>query len=544
MAKMTPETARKIIELRKSQDPLEFYQPTGTQQEFHNSLARRRLICGPNRSGKSCAATAELAMILRNKHPARKPYGQLTIIQFTVSRQQAAQVIGKKLLQQSELKGPCKEKPMIPPWEIAEVGWQKVGMRVPYQITMKNGNKLIFAWSGQDDVWQRIAGMRLDGAFIDEDAGTEELFEELYPRLLDASSDKEAGWGGFIVWAATNTSYSPAFEAFSERAAKGVADHAMFQIQPQENPAVSMEARNELRAVMSDEAARIRLDGSLSAAGTNLIFPQFDHRRHLTADYEPSEQDNLWVGWDPGSKDDYGLMCCAVSQDNPMTVRVIDFFHEKRTTLDHQAQVLADWLEGRTLEGLIVDPSANKTEYSRGKPVIDLFKEILFGQLKVKTERGVLIGRNRLEDTVPLVRRYLDPDPDNRTVRPLLLFNERAKYAADCIAKARLKNGAHKIAFNTIDGKNLESFDLVRYILSRQPHWCHRPPNTRTYQIVKASAIPKAPSPQQDPFAITADMPDDLKLHRMRLRESTRVMESFGATGNGGRSITTRFMDW
>lgn len=545
MAKMTPETARKILELRRAQDPLIHYQPTETQAEFHKSMAKRRLLSSVNRGGKSSCACVELAWLLRGCHPYRKIDGPpLTIIQFTVSRQQAATVIGKKLLQQSELKGPCQDKPMLPAWEVADVGMIKVGMHVPYQITMKNGNRLICAWSGQTDVWQRIAGMRLDFAFIDEDAGTEDLFDELYPRLLDASSDHDHPNRGGIVWSATNTAYNPAYEAFEERAAKGIADHAIFIIKPGENPAIDAAEREELRAVMSEEAGKIRLDGTMTAAGTNLIFPQFDHRRHLTADYEPSEQDNLWVGWDPGSKDDYGLMCCAVSPDNPMTVRVIDFFHEKRTTLDHQAQVLADWLEGRTLEGLIVDPSANKTEYSRGKPVIDLFKEILFGQLKVKTERGVLIGRNRLEDTVPLVRRYLDPDPDNRTVRPLLLFNERAKYAADCIAKARLKNGAHKIAFNTIDGKNLESFDLVRYILSRQPHWCHRPPNTRTYQIVKASAIPKAPSPQQDPFAITADMPDDLKLHRMRLRESTRVMESFGATGNGGRSITTRFMDW
>jgi hypothetical protein len=420
----------------------------------------------------------------------------------------------------------------------------KVGMHVPYQITMKNGNRLLFAWSGQQDVWQRIAGMRLDGAFIDEDAGTDELFDELYPRLLDAASDEKAGWGGFLVWAATNTSYNPAFEAFEERAAKGIADHAIFRIQPAENPAVSMEAREELRSVMSEEAAKIRLDGSMTAAGTNLLFPQFDNRRHIIADYEPEPEDNLWVGWDPGSKDDYGLMCCAIRPAEPMTVIVTDFFHEARTTLDHQAQVVANWLEGRTLEGMIVDPSANKSEYSHGRPVIDLFKDILFGQLKVKTERGVLIGRNRLEDTVPIVRRYLDPDPDNKQAKPMLLFNERAKYAADMIAKARLKARATKIAFNTIEGKHLEAFDLIRYILSRTPSFCRRPPNTRTFQTLKATAIPKAPTASSDPFVITPDMSEELKTHRMRLRESCRVMESFGATGNGGRSIATQMMDW
>jgi hypothetical protein len=83
----------------------------------------------------------------------------------------------------------------------------------------------------------------------------------LYPRLLDAASDEKAGWGGFMVWAATNTSYNSAFEAFEERAEKGIADHAIFRIKPAENPAVSMEAREELRSVMSEDAAKIRLGG-------------------------------------------------------------------------------------------------------------------------------------------------------------------------------------------------------------------------------------------------------------------------------------------
>ncbi len=546
MAKrITPDQARKILELRKAQDPLAHYQPTVTQDEFHRSLAKRRLLSSVNRGGKSSCACAELAWLMRGCHPYRQ-VGKtpLTIIQFTVSRQQAAQVIGKKLLQQSELKGPCQDKPMLPAWEIADVGMLKVGLHVPYQVTMKNGNRLLFAWSGQQDVWQRIAGMRLDFAFIDEDAGTEELFDELYPRLLDASSDEANPNRGGIVWAATNTSYNPAFEAFMDRASKGIADHAVFTIRPGENPAISQEEREELRAVMSSDAAAIRLDGTLSASGTNLIFPQFDHRRHLTVDYEPAPEDNIWLGWDPGIKDEFGLMFCCTCPDAPSTVRVLDFLHERNTTIDYQCQQVARWLAGRTLEGVIVDPSANKHEYSRGKAIVELFKESLFGQLKVKTERGVLIGRNRLEDTVPIVRRYLDPNPDDKQARPMLLFNERAKYAADMIAKARLKNGATRIAFNTIAGKNLEAFDLIRYILSRTPYWIQRPPNLRTYHDLTVSAEPKRAPPASDPFSITPDMPEEVKMHRLRLRESTRLMESFGATGKGGRSIATRVVDW
>ena len=142
------------------------------------------------------------------------------------------------------------------------------------------------------------------------------------------------------------------------------------------------------------------------------------------------------------------------------------------------------------------------------------------------------------------MQRYLDPDPQDKQARPLLLFNQRAQYAADMIAAARVKAGSNKLAFNTIDGKHLEAFDLIRYILSRTPHFCHRPPNTRTFQTLHATAIPKAKESTADPFIITPDMPEDMKIHRMRLRESCRVMESFGATGKGGRTMARQMFDW
>lgn len=550
MAKMTPELARKILAARNAADPLKHYRPTVTQDLFHKSLATHRMLSSVTRGGKSAAGCADLAMFARGIHPARKWYGPVRILQFVISRFQAAEVIGKKLFKGSELQIPgmesLREKPMIPEYEIADPGYMTIaGQKIPYNTVLKNGTQIMFRWSGVADVWKTIQGAAPDAIYVDEDVGTEELWDEIYFRLLDAQSDKSRPNGGFSVWTATNTEFNPSFSAYKERGLAGEHGHAYFQIGHNENVAIDSEKREKLGALMSSEdAAAIRVYGSKDSGDTNRIFPQFDHRRHITADYEPTENDNIWLGWDPGIKDEYGLMFCCTCPESPMTVRVLDFLHERGTTIDHQTQQVARWLEGRTLEGVITDPSANKHEYSRGKAIIELFKESLFGQLKVQTHRGVLIGRNRLEDTVPVVRRYLDPDPDNKEVRPMLLFNESAKYAADMIAKARLKNGATRVAFNTIAGKNLEAFDLIRYILSRTPHWIQRPPNTRAFSNIKASAIPIAKPPSLDPFVITPDMPDDVKLHRMRMRESTRMMESFGATGKGGRQIATRYMDW
>lgn len=563
MSKITPVEAKKLLEARRAADPCRYFLEHGTptQKLILEDDTTYRLVSSSNQGGKTTTAIVECSSILRGINPYKPWYGPVSVCIFVPSRAQAAGIWGERLLSKSNIRASVEiqgkkvslaDKPLIPASEIEHIVWAYSPQgKYPGMIELKNGSICRIALSGDKKSWERVQGFTYDAIYRDEAVGNENLGSELFPRLAAAQTAVAKGerkWGGFILWVATETLVNDEFRNFMQHCEDGDTGYRLFRIPPDENPAVSMEVRQRMHDAMSetsgDSMATLRIFGVGSAVDTLKIFPQFSSKRHITADYEPTEEDNIWVGWDPGIKDNFGLMFCCVQPMYPTTVRVIDFAHRPNTTLDYQAQVIHDWLEGRTLEALIVDPSANKKEYSRGKPVIELFKEILFGQLKVKTERGVLIGRNRLEDTVPIVQRYLDPDPQDKQARPLLLFNERARYAADMIASARVKAGSNKLAFNTIDGKHLEAFDLIRYILSRTPHYCRRPPNVRAFQTLKATAIPKAPASSADPFAITPDMPEELKVHRMRLRESCRVMESFGATGNGGRSIATQMMDW
>jgi hypothetical protein len=237
-------------------------------------------------------------------------------------------------------------------------------------------------------------------------------------------------------------------------------------------------------------------------------------------------------------------MFFAINRDKPSTIRVLDFLHERGRTLDYQANQVNEFLQGRFLEGIIADPNANKRDYSRGQPVMTLFTDILFNQLKIQTHRGVLFGRNIIKDGVEAMRRYLDPDPENPDLEPMFLINERAMYVAQQLGKVRIKSRSNSLAFNTIEGKDLEVFDLTRYIVSRQPYWHERPANIPKWSALTASAVPK-PRVKHDPFAVRDDMTADERMHVQRLRESTRNMESiFGATGNGGRSMGTSMLGW
>ncbi len=61
--KLSPEQAQALLAKWDADDPLKQYRPTITQQAFHASSARHRLLKSVNRGGKSAAATAEAAAI-------------------------------------------------------------------------------------------------------------------------------------------------------------------------------------------------------------------------------------------------------------------------------------------------------------------------------------------------------------------------------------------------------------------------------------------------------------------------------------------------
>src|SRR6185436_4912635 len=114
---------------------------------------------------------------------------------------------------------------------------------------------------------------------FDESAGTQQLLEEAMTRLLDANSNpivkREAG-GGWLLWGATQTKKSPAFDHFLALCqSESDADYAAFSLTPGENPAILQEEREKLQSIMSKESYEIRMLGHGSAAGSMALYPQW-----------------------------------------------------------------------------------------------------------------------------------------------------------------------------------------------------------------------------------------------------------------------------
>ncbi len=542
---MTPEQAREMLAERRAADPVVrwFTDCMGPAlKAATESLALYRLLLAANQSGKTTHMMCETAAFVRGKHPVRKWYGPVKMLVVVPSRAQAAGVWGKRLLDACEIRrevlSPTGKPidlstlPLIPKEEVERIIWSYSPMgRYPGMIRLRNGSELYMALSGDRKSFQRIAGFTFDSIARDESIGNDDLGSELMLRLAAAQSDPKRPLAGWYLWGFTETTINDEAANFRERCEKGDHRHAAFRILPGENPAVSMETRENMRSTMSAEEAAIRLDGTASAVTDVLIFRhQWSTERHiLKENYEPGPMDSLWLGYDPGWDHNFGLLFCAIRPETPYTLNVVRFVTERHKTLDYVANIVATWLDGRFLEAMVCDPAAKKTEHSRGKSMSYQIEELL-GQMHVTMKRGILYGRNRYEDTIPAVARWLDPDPGNREAPPRILVNPSSPGCgrfAEQMMKYRRKNAALDAKKHySIHAHDNEGPDLIRYLISREPSYTEREPNhAKSIPFRLASANPPPPVPSKpDPLSDSADLTPDERLHRQRLRESARMI--------------------
>lgn len=533
---MTPEEAKRL----RDRDPLRYFTATPTQEQFLRRSADdwASLITSVSRGGKSTIACVDLALTLRGIHPHRANYKPLTIIQFTISRNQAANIIGKKLFKHSELQLPnappgIADEPMIPPWEILKLNEPNVaGMKVPYECIMRNGNRLLFSWAGVEGIAKRIAGLRLDAAYVDEDAGTVALFDELYTRLLDAQSDKSKPGLGYFVWSNTNLEYNDAYESFIERARQGEPGHRVFEIGRNENPAIDTAARDRIRRVLSDDAASIRMDGELGAARLTAIYAkQWDERRHvLESDYVIRPDDNLWVAYDPGVDHPMGMLVCAINKDAPIRLNVVKCWWYRGETIEKDVNSLAEWLRGRRLSGFVYDTNLKNRDRGGGPSVLTRFKELAASR-GINPMGGWYQSKKNHAPGIAMVRHYLDPNPDDRTVPALLVMskptddngtgifrNQMLKYRGREATKFTGQGGVIK--------KDDELVDNIRYLAMQRPSYNPDWACGRALDIAKISVdfldstgtMPTAPASSQPVRAAQFDFQKRVFLARPRDR--------------------------
>lgn len=503
--------AKSVLEQYRQSLALTHYKPSATQQRFHESMAYDRLLTAGGRGGKTTAALVDLSWVALGIHPHRPWYGPVTIIVLCISRQNASMVVQRKLLEKCELPGKIGEQPLLPH---DEVDWEesasaKVPYRTFYSIKLKNGSVIHFGWSGDTHSWEKLQGIKADYVYIDENAGSEKLVIELMKRLLDVQSDSsKAPWGGCLVWGATGTIVNPTFERFRERCLKGENDSAAFVIPPGETGAISAAAHARFAKKLTKEQRRIHIDGTETASSLVQIFgKQWDDKRHvLPEDYQLRDDDNIWIGYDPGLDHPTGILISVVSKDRPHQVKCAKFFNHRMESHLFDVECIHSFLCGRKITGFVYDYRA-KEKHKHAPPLIHDISVAMEARGYVPMY-GYIPCDKRHEVGIATMRTYLDPNPFNRAAEPMVVISP-SEESGGTLMRSQMLNyrGKEETNFTGAGGvvkKDDEFCDCLRYVLRMTPTWmlanaCGGPTHVSRNPLVEA---PVRSHPQKPPLSI------------------------------------------
>lgn len=475
---ITPAMAKRLADEYKAGLAVMHYKPSPTQQRFHESMAHDRLLTAGGRGGKTTAALWDLATVALGCNPHKPWYGPVVIIVLCISRQNAHAVVQRKLLEACELPGPIGNQPFIPADEIDhdESASIKAPYRTFYHIKLRNGSMIHFGWSGDQNSWKKLQGIKADYVYIDENAGNDKLVIELMKRLLDVQSDPtKQPWGGCLVWGATGTIVNQTFELFRKRCLTGDNDSAAFVIPAGETGAISSAVHARFAKKLTKEERKIHIDGTETASSLIYIYgKQWDDRRHLLAqDAVPEDSDNVIIGYDPGVDHPTGILICLIKKNRPSQLVCAKFFNHRLMPVEYDIECIHSYLKGRKV-GLFIYDYRAKERHKHAAPLIHAISSRMESRGYVPIQ-GYAMSDKRHEVGIETVRSYLDPNHYDKAVEPLLVLSPSDE-SGGMLMRSQLMSyrGKEETNFTGAGGvvkKDDEFCDCVRYVCRMVPSW-------------------------------------------------------------------------
>lgn len=435
-----------------------------------------RCINAANQAGKTTAMMAEVAAKLLGKHPYLPNFPSRKILVIITRTDQAATVWGRRLLRECGLPGEAGKLPWIDRHYIKEIIWarsQKHG-KYPGCIRLHNGSEYYMALAGDPDSWLGLEGVQFDDVYQDEATGTENLMDELEPRLWWSRSNRPGG--GTKTWGATETKDNEPYRQFKKRCQDGVENHAFFHFPYQENRSISEEVRQAAKTSMSAEAYAVRALGVGSTTDkVKVVAPYWIPAIHEQKDaYHIKPDDNLWITFDPGWKDKCGILCSVVSKDRPRHIRVVRWYSYKFGGYTHAVQDMKRWLDGRTATRIVCDAQIHATQQHNGRTYYMEFCELLKTH-KVECHADPLWAKPRIEDSLPLLQDCLQNHGENhdpyRNSMEVDLTGEGCESFVGELLNSRWQVDRESNVLKTMVQKNLEAFDCMRYLCVQAPQW-------------------------------------------------------------------------
>lgn len=489
------EAALAVLDKRLRLDPAwRFYRTFAGpgQRAIIESTALYLHIHKPNQVGGTATMLVDASLYLKGIHPTKpRPKEPMQMLFIVPKKAQMGSIFGRRLFQASSLVTAhpayadilAKEPDLINLGKIpllsseADAHLEKTGSsmgRVVSKATVPGpyGNdELFFYISGDDKAWETVMGNNYHAIYRDESvAKGQNLMPELRTRVgihHDRHTIDRPGCG-YIRWGCTNLKYSEELKEFSALCAAKAPGHDQVRLVPSDNPAISTKTREAQAVGMSEGEAKKRLWGTSTAQDEDLIFRVERSLVMTKTPYELKPSDNLWLAYDPGWRDPCAICLYAVPADGRSVILLKYKSWAYGTTHEHVA-CMADMLDGRLAVTIVCDPAIKRTDSITGQSNFDAFCESL-STANVRLGASPVLGRNRYEDTLPLVQTYLSQQ-EGRSLQ-FDMGGEGVEEVLCQFETFRYKEGApRKVLEANIYQKNNQAVDATRYLLSRFPSW-------------------------------------------------------------------------
>lgn len=447
-------TAKDLVRLKellkekqeRDSHPLRLYRPLpGGQNNFLLSKARKRILRGGNRAGKTvtCAmefASAALGIPLYDKdgneiefkYPKDRPLVMwiIAVDLFHIARNihrllfkpGAFKVIKDEQTGQTRAVRPgcpndkAREKefkfssPLIPEKFISEWSWENKAQRVFNVVRLTNGTE-IYAFSSKGDAPQ---GDKCDLIWVDEDLANDEFIKEAAVRILDN--------GGRFMWSAFPHQGNEALIALSEEAERCDKEKPTceeFVIRMSDNPHLNQEAVTDILSGMSEEERRSRDDGDFCTDYVSM-FPAFSEfangirvegngqdaidKAIAENNFEPPDDWTRYLVLDPGHARPAVLFAAVPPQHfDPLrepTIVVYDEIAVNRIDAEETARLVDKKARNQSFEAFIIDGHAGRqTSMGRGETIQQLYAAA-FERHKLKsrsTGNGFVQGSDNVD---------------------------------------------------------------------------------------------------------------------------------------------------
>jgi hypothetical protein len=394
--------------LVKLQDEaLRLFRPLPHQARIHETTAKRLVIRGGNRSGKTLNAADKLANIVcgNNEHWNRKcPKGGRALV-VSLDFSLLSKNCYEKLLEpgaflvcvnchRPSFKCRCDEKrfepaaPLIPHRLVSKIVWLDKGRKIPDRVYLTTGWTI--DWRSCESGRAKFQADAWHIAWVDEEGGSDEgVMNEIERGLLE-----NEGW---LWWSATPLAAGVKLLEYSERAqeedaerktegATGDPRHEEVILLTDDNVTLP---RDEVAAFfegMSEEEEQVRRTGEFLVQ-QGLVYREWDKRLHLVEPYGIPEDWTIYDILDPGHANAFAILFLAVKPDGDWVV--FDEIYAARMDIPEIVQLWRGKLAGKSVA------FQNRPHWAQITAIDPASKQVHQGMKKMSVRQQIHMEREK-----------------------------------------------------------------------------------------------------------------------------------------------------